>query len=68
MQIEGETVVFRRDEHGAFAPVPVRVGDVIGDHTVIREGLKTGDTVVVTGAFTLKSQILKAQMGEGHGH
>ncbi|MBK8122199.1 MAG: efflux RND transporter periplasmic adaptor subunit [Dokdonella sp.] len=68
VQIEGETVVFRRDEHGAFAPVPVRVGDVIGDHTVIREGLKTGDTVVVTGAFTLKSQILKAQMGEGHGH
>ena len=68
VQIEGETVVFRRDEQGAFAPVPVRAGDVIGDHTVILEGLQAGDTVAVAGAFTLKSQILKAQMGEGHGH
>lgn len=68
VQIEGETIVFRRDDQGAFAPVPVRVGEVIGDHTVIREGLKSGDTIVVAGAFTLKSQILKAQMGAGHGH
>ena len=25
-------------------------------------------TVVVAGAFAVKSQILKAQLGEGHGH
>ena len=68
VQLEGETVVFRRNTEGALEPVPVRTGEVIGDRTVIREGLKTGDTVVVAGAFAVKSQILKAQLGEGHGH
>lgn len=68
VQLEGETVVFRRNAAGALEPVPVRTGEVIGDRTVIREGLKAGDTVVVAGAFAVKSQILKAQLGEGHGH
>ncbi|MGO4551245.1 efflux RND transporter periplasmic adaptor subunit [Lysobacter sp. 2RAF19] len=68
MQLEGETVVFRRNAEGALEPVSVRTGEVIGDRTVIREGLKAGDTVVVAGAFAVKSQILKAQLGEGHGH
>ena len=67
MQLEGETVVFRSSE-GALEPVPVRTGEVIGDRTVIREGLKAGDTVVVAGAFAVKSQMLKAQLGEGHEH
>lgn len=68
VQLEGETVVFRRNAEGALEPVPVRTGEVIGDRTVIREGLKAGDSVVVAGAFAVKSQILKAQLGEGHGH
>jgi cobalt-zinc-cadmium efflux system membrane fusion protein len=68
VQIEGETVVFRRNAKGALEPVTVRAGEVIGDHTVIREGLAPGDTVVVAGAFAVKSQILKAQLGEGHAH
>jgi len=68
VQLEGEAVVFRRNTAGAMEPVPVRVGEVIGDRTVIREGLRPGDTVVVAGAFAVKSQMLKAQLGEGHGH
>lgn len=68
VQLEGETVVFRQNAAGGLEPVPVRAGEVIGDRTVIREGLKTGDTVVVAGAFAVKSQLLKAQLGEGHGH
>lgn len=68
VQLEGETVVFRRNAVGALEPVPVRAGEVIGDHTVIREGLKAGDAIVVAGAFAVKSQMLKAQLGEGHGH
>ena len=64
MQLDGEAVVFRRNEAGALEPVPVRAGEVIGDRTVIREGLKPGDTVVVAGAFALKSQMLKSQLGE----
>ena len=68
VQLEGETVVFRRNSIGSLEPVPVRAGDVVGDHTVIREGLNAGDNVVVAGAFAVKSQMLKAQLGEGHGH
>lgn len=68
VQLEGETVVFRRDGSGALEPVAVRAGEVIGDRTVIREGLNAGDNVVVAGAFAVKSQMLKAQLGEGHGH
>lgn len=68
VQMDGETVAFRREDEGAFAPTPVRTGEVIGDATVIREGLKAGDTIVVEGAFEMKAQLLKAQLGEGHGH
>ena len=68
VQIEGETVAFRRNAAGALEPVPVRAGEVIGDRTIIREGLKAGDSVVVAGAFAVKSQMLKAQLGEGHAH
>lgn len=68
VQLEGETVVFRRNKEGALEPVPVRAGEVIGDRTVIREGLKAGDTVVVAGAFAVKSQMLKSQLGEGDAH
>jgi len=68
IQLEGKSVVFRRNTEGALAPVEVRAGSVMGDHTLIEDGLAIGDTVVVEGAFALKAQLLKAQLGEGHGH
>ena len=64
VQLEGDTVVFRRTAAGALEPVPVRAGEAIGDRTVIREGLKPGDAVVVEGAFAVKAQMLKSQLGE----
>ena len=57
-------MVFRRNAKGALEPVPVKTGEAIGDRIVIREGLKAGDMVVVAGAFALKSQLLKSQLGE----
>lgn len=68
LQLEGESVVFRQAEDGSIAPVAVRAGAVVGDRTVIEDGLSIGDTVVVEGAYVLKSQMLKAQLGEGHAH
>ena len=68
VQLEGESVVFRQSADRALAPVPVRAGAVIGDRTVIEEGLVAGDTVVVEGAYALKAQLLKSQLGEGHAH
>lgn len=64
VQLQGDTVVFRRTAEGALEPVPVRVGDAVGDRTIIREGLRAGDTIVAMGAFSLKSQMLKSQLGE----
>lgn len=64
VQLEGETVVFRRNAGGALEPAAVRVGDAIGDRTIILEGLKAGDAVVVQGAFAVKAQMLKSQLGE----
>lgn len=64
VQLQGETVVFRTRPDGALEPTPVRPGEVIGDRTFIRDGLAPGDVVVVAGAFVLKSQMLKSQLGE----
>ena len=68
LQLEGDTIVFRQNADNTLDPVSVRTGSVIGNRTVITEGLKVGDVVVIEGAYALKAQILKAQMGEGHGH
>ncbi|MBS0200453.1 MAG: efflux RND transporter periplasmic adaptor subunit [Proteobacteria bacterium] len=64
VQLQGDSVVFRRDAKGVIEPVPVRTGETLGERTVIREGLKAGDLIVVDGAFKLKAQMLKSQLGE----
>ena len=68
VQLEGETVVFRQGTDGTLAPVAVRVGDVIGERTIVLEGVVLGDSVVVEGAYALKAQMLKSKLGEGHAH
>jgi len=68
IQFEGRPVVFRQNADGDLSPVEVRLGPTMGDRTQVEEGLSPGDTVVVDGAFALKAQLLKSQMGEGHGH
>jgi len=68
VQLDRDTVVFRRDGDATLTAVPVRTGPTIGDATTIAEGLAAGDAVVVEGAFALKARLLKAQLGEGHGH
>jgi cobalt-zinc-cadmium efflux system membrane fusion protein len=67
VQLEGKTVVFRRT-HDGVEPVEVQPGSIIGDRTVISAGIAAGDSIAVSGAFTLKSRQLKSQMGEGHAH
>ena len=64
VQLQGDSVVFRRDAKGVIEPVPVRTGETLGERTVIQEGLKAGDMIVVDGAFKLKAQLLKSQLGE----
>jgi cobalt-zinc-cadmium efflux system membrane fusion protein len=68
LQLEGDTVVFRQSADNTLEPVSIRTGNVIGNRTVITDGLKLGDVIVIEGAYALKAQILKSKMGEGHGH
>jgi cobalt-zinc-cadmium efflux system membrane fusion protein len=49
-----------------FEPRPVKLGRDNSQFVEIVSGLSAGETYVTQGAFTLKSLILKSQMGEGN--
>jgi membrane fusion protein, heavy metal efflux system len=68
-RIADRTVVFvpKEGEEGHFEVREVELGgSVDGFHRVI-SGLAPGDRVVTKGSFTLKTQLMKGEMGE-HGH
>ncbi|PZP54442.1 MAG: efflux RND transporter periplasmic adaptor subunit [Azospira oryzae] len=65
--LQGQPIVFVEEREG-FEPRAVRLGESTAGGVVVHEGLKEGDTVVVSGAYTLKSLMLKSQLGAGHGH
>lgn len=68
-RIGDRSVVFipKEEEPGAFEVREVEVGgETEGYHRVI-SGLKLGEKVVTKGSFTLKTQMLKGEMGE-HDH
>jgi cobalt-zinc-cadmium efflux system membrane fusion protein len=68
VQLRGQTVLFRAKAAEEFEPVPVKTGAVVGDHTIVTDGVTAGDRIVVAGTYALKARMLKAQLGEGHGH
>ena len=65
-QMEGKTVVFVKDEDGAFKARPVKTGLQSKSWTEITEGLQRGETYVSEGSFTVKADIGKA--GAEHAH
>ena len=66
--LEGEKVVFIREEGDIFAVRHVLVGYKIGNNRIITQGLSEGDRIVVRGAFYLKAEISKATFGHAHVH
>jgi len=60
--IKGEPVVFVRIAPDRFAARPVETGERTGDRRVIMKGLDGSESVVVTGAFNLKAEILKSSL------
>jgi membrane fusion protein, heavy metal efflux system len=66
-KIEGKLSVFVQEKDGAFAKRELEVGRQFGNSVEVKSGLKDGDRVVVAGAFTLKSELLKGE-GDAHGH
>jgi RND family efflux transporter MFP subunit len=63
------TVVFlpKNDEPGAFEVRDVQVGAEANGYTRILNGLQLGDKVVTKGSFTLKTQLMKGELGD-HDH
>jgi cobalt-zinc-cadmium efflux system membrane fusion protein len=62
---EGRAVVFVVKKHGVYEPVAVELGAKAGDAVEVVSGLSPGDEVVTTGAFLLKTELLKGSIGAG---
>ncbi len=55
------------DEPGHFEVRDVELGGEVDGYRHVISGLAVGDKVVTSGSFTLKTQLMKGEMGE-HGH
>lgn len=65
VQRDGDgTIVFRPAGPGRFVAQPVEVGEASGGWVPVRNGLAAGDSVVTAGAFILKSELRKGELGE----
>lgn len=62
---EDRSLVFVRREEALFEPVAVEAGEREGELVEIVSGLRPGDEVVTTGAFLLKTEIMKESIGAG---
>jgi cobalt-zinc-cadmium efflux system membrane fusion protein len=62
---EGQAVVFVKDSDTVYLPVPVQLGAEADGWIEVRHGLDAGANVVTTGAFLLKTEILKDSIGAG---
>ncbi|MBW2270719.1 MAG: efflux RND transporter periplasmic adaptor subunit [Deltaproteobacteria bacterium] len=68
LQTIGEVpVVFVRHED-RFRPRPVRLGRAGPHYVEITAGLEAGERFVAAGGFTLKAELQRGELGEGHGH
>lgn len=65
--IDGKTVVFVKDEDG-FEPRAIISGRTNRLNVEILDGLSAGEVYVSDGVFTLKAELQKGEMSEGHGH
>jgi cobalt-zinc-cadmium efflux system membrane fusion protein len=66
-RIGDRTVVFiPKDEPGHFEVRDVELGGEVQEYRRVLGGLKLGDRVVTKGSFTLKTQLMKGELGEEH--
>lgn len=67
--VGNQAIVFlpKADEPGAFEVREIEISDESNGLVRLRSGLKSGEKIVIQGSFTLKTQLLKGEMGE-HDH
>ncbi len=66
--VENKTVVFIQSSPEEFEPKEIKIISQDSEDTAIEAGIKNGTTVVVEGAFILKSEMLESEMEHGHSH
>ncbi|MGC6514076.1 MAG: efflux RND transporter periplasmic adaptor subunit [Myxococcota bacterium] len=67
--LDNRTVVFvPGDEDGEFAAHPVTTGRENTRQVEVLAGLEPGARIVVEGAFILKSELMRGELGHGHAH
>ena len=59
-------MVFVRASERRFEVRPVQLGATFGDWIEIRSGLAQGESIAISGVFTLKSEVLKGGLEEHH--
>jgi multidrug efflux pump subunit AcrA (membrane-fusion protein) len=62
--VNGGSMVFVRTKPGVFEARAVQIAQRVRGEAQISQGLKPGEAVVFKGAFVLKSEMLKSQIGE----
>lgn len=66
--IDGGPVVFVQTGEGRFERRRVRTGREEHGQVAVEQGLEAGEMVVTHGSFSLKSELLREQLGGGHAH
>jgi cobalt-zinc-cadmium efflux system membrane fusion protein len=67
-RVDGVDAVFIEQGPGRFVLRPVSVGARSSDRVQLAFGVTLGERVVIQGAFALKSELEKGELGEGHAH
>lgn len=62
---DGEPVVFVRESASVYVPTAVKLGAESGGRVELLDGPAAGTTVVTTGAFLLKTELLGNSLGAG---
>lgn len=63
-QVNGQDVVFVRLSADRFAIRPIQAGDTAHGMIQVISGIQPGDQVVTLGSFLVKSQLLRASIGD----
>ena len=66
--VEGKDSVFIEIEPGQYTVRQVQTAPLADGRVVVLAGVAAGDRVVTDGAFTLKHELAKSELGEGHAH
>ncbi len=67
-EFAGGRIVFVRTGASSFVLRPVETGETSDGRIEILSGLAEGEAVVTAGGFLLKSELMKASLGDEHGH